>query len=89
MTFDQWWGDQDNGAPTKVFDSEHDLAKSAWNAAITANEPYAYEVLYVGPNPYGFPPKKLIYPHELCKYKASTDHQITCVLFKSSERKPE
>lgn len=33
MTFQQWWNDQENGAPSKVFDTDEQMAEAALNAA--------------------------------------------------------
>ena len=35
-TFEDWWTNQYNGAPTTVFNTEKDMAKGAWDAAVSA-----------------------------------------------------
>ena len=33
MNFDEWWNDQQAGAPAMVFNTEEDMARAAWNTA--------------------------------------------------------
>ena len=33
MNFDEWWNDQLRGAPIMVFNTEEEMARSAWDAA--------------------------------------------------------
>lgn len=34
--FEEWWNDQDNGAPAMVFETEESMAKAAFNAGVAA-----------------------------------------------------
>lgn len=36
MSFEEWWNDQDNGAPAMVFETEESMAKAAYNAGLAA-----------------------------------------------------
>ena len=48
MSFEEWWNNQELGAPTMVFNTEEDMARAAYSAGVAAErertQPYIYQL---------------------------------------------